>query len=40
MPPENRELSYLWDMREVAREIVGFMRDVKFATFERNKALR
>ena len=40
MPPESRELSYLWDMREAAREITGFMRDVKFATFEQNKALR
>ena len=40
MPPESRELSYLWDMREAAREIVGFMRDIKFATFEQNKTLR
>lgn len=32
--------SYLWDMREAAREIAGFMRGVKFHEFERNKMLR
>ena len=37
MPPEGRELSYLWDMRQAAREIVEFMQGVKFAEFEKNK---
>ncbi len=40
MPPERRELSYLWDMRQAAREIVEMMRSVKFSEFERNKILR
>jgi len=37
---EDRELSYLWDMRDAAREVVTFMKDVKFAEFEKNKLLR
>ena len=37
MRPEDRELSYLWDMREAAREIVIFMKDVKFADFEKKQ---
>jgi len=40
MPPEGRELSYLWDMRQAAREIVEFMQGVKFAEFEKNKVVR
>lgn len=40
MPPRSREMSYLWDMREAAREITDFMRNVKFAHFEKNKTLR
>ena len=40
MPSEDRELSYLWDMREAAREIVSFTQGVKFADFEKNKILR
>lgn len=40
MPPKDREQSYLWDMREAAREIISFMKDVKFAQFENNKLLR
>ncbi len=40
MPPEDQELSYLWDMREAAKEVTAFMKDVKFAKFEKNKALR
>ena len=40
MPPEERELSYLWDMREAASEIVSFTQGVKFADFEKNKILR
>lgn len=41
MPPEEgRELSYLWDMREAAQEIVGMLKGVKFSQFEKNKVLR
>ena len=40
MPLEDRELSYLWDMRQAAQEVFEFMKDVKFAEFEKNKALR
>jgi uncharacterized protein with HEPN domain len=39
-PLEERDASYLWDMREAAREIVGFIQGVRFAEFEKNKALR
>src|SRR5208283_2678913 len=37
---KDREQSYLWDMREAAQEIISFMKDVKFAQFEKNKLLR
>ena len=40
MPPEDQELTYLWDMREAAQEVVAFMKDVRFAEFEKNKLLR
>jgi uncharacterized protein with HEPN domain len=40
MPHNQRELSYLWDMKEAANEIVQFMRGVKFAKFEGSKVLR
>jgi uncharacterized protein with HEPN domain len=40
MPHDEQARSYLWDIREAAREIVGFMRDVKFHEFEKNKMLR
>jgi uncharacterized protein with HEPN domain len=40
MPPKEQEQSYLWDMQEAAREIITFMKDVKFAQFEQNKLLR
>ena len=40
MPLEERELAYLWDMREAAQEIVAFMQGVNFAELEKNKILR
>lgn len=40
MPFSKNELSYLWDMKEAAREINTFMRGVKFAEFEKKKVLR
>ena len=30
----------LWDIREAAREIAGFVHSVKFQEFEKNKVLR
>ena len=40
MPLDERELSYLWDMQDAAKEINSFMRGVKFAKFEKTKVLR
>jgi len=40
MPLDKRELSYLWDMQNAAREISEFMGGVKFHKFEKDKVLR
>lgn len=40
MPHDRQEQSYLWDMREAARDVIGFLRGVKFHEFEKNKTLR
>jgi uncharacterized protein with HEPN domain len=40
MPPDKRELSYLWDMQNAAKEINEFMHGVKFAKFEHDKMMR
>jgi len=40
MPLDKRELSYLWDMQNAAKEINEFMHGVKFAKFEKDKVLR
>lgn len=40
MPLDEQAQSYLWDIREAAREINGFVRSVKFHEFEKNKILR
>jgi uncharacterized protein with HEPN domain len=40
MPLDKRELSYLWDIQNAAKEINDFMSGVKFADFEKNKVLR
>jgi uncharacterized protein with HEPN domain len=40
MPLDKRELSYLWDMQNAAREISEFMHGVKFAKFEKDKMMR
>jgi uncharacterized protein with HEPN domain len=37
---EDRELSYLWDIREAGREITAMMKRVKFEKFEKSKVLR
>lgn len=40
MPLDKQARSYLWDIREAAREIEEFLRGVKFHEFEKNKVLR
>jgi uncharacterized protein with HEPN domain len=40
MRPEKRDLSYLWDMRQAAREIIAFMHGIPYAVFEEDKKLR
>jgi len=40
MPSDEQTKAYLWDIREAAREINGFMHGVKFHQFENNKMLR
>ena len=40
MPLDKRELSYLWDMQNAAKEINEFMRGVKFHKFENDKMMR
>jgi hypothetical protein len=39
MPLDKRELAYLWDMQNAARELGDIMRGVRFAEFERDKKL-
>ena len=40
MPLDKQARSYLWDIREAARETEEFLRGVKFHEFEKNKVLR
>ncbi len=40
MPLDKRELAYLWDMQNAAKELGDIMRGVKFAEFEKDKKLR
>ena len=40
MLPDEQARAYLWDIREAAREIHGFMHEIKFREFENNKILR
>ncbi len=40
MLPDEKTKGYLWDIRNAAREIDGFMRGVKFHQFEKNKMMR
>ena len=40
MRPEEQNLAYLWDMREAAREIVAFVKGVKYAGFIQNRMMR
>ncbi len=40
MPPEERDLALLWDMREAARDITEFVQGMTFFHFNSNKMLR
>ena len=40
MSLEERDLAYLWDMRETAREVLSFLEGVAFTDFQSNKVLR
>src|SRR5215211_7688699 len=40
MPLDEQAKSYLWDIREAAREINEFVNGVKLHQFEKNKILR
>jgi uncharacterized protein with HEPN domain len=40
MQPEDRNLAYLWDMREAAREISGFVKGLKYTEFIENLVVR
>jgi uncharacterized protein with HEPN domain len=39
MRPEDRDLAYIWDMREAANEIIEFAGNVTFQDFSGNKML-
>ena len=40
MRPEDRDLAYLWDMREAAREVAEFVRGVTFEQYRSRKMVR
>jgi len=40
MKPEDRDLAYLWDMREAASDVMEFIEDVTYARFCTDKMLR
>jgi uncharacterized protein with HEPN domain len=40
MPLDEQARSYLWDIREAAREIDEFLSGIKFHDFEKNRVLR
>ena len=40
MQSDNRDLAFLWDMREAALDILEFIKDVDFSEFASNKQLR
>lgn len=40
MPPENRDLSYLWDMRKYALEIIEITKGIPHTKFVDNKTIR
>jgi uncharacterized protein with HEPN domain len=40
MRPKERDLAYLWDMREEARQIAAFVKGVPYAKFVSNNMIR
>ncbi len=40
MRPEDRDVAYLWDMREAAQEVLEFIRGVNYSRFASDKILR
>jgi len=40
MQPEDKDIALLWDMRQAAKEVLEFMKDVPFARFTTEKVLR
>jgi uncharacterized protein with HEPN domain len=40
MPPDERDMSYLWDMRKYALEIVEIIQDVPHSKFVADRTLR
>ena len=40
MRPEEHDLAYLWDMREAARDIITFVKGIKYARFIQNRMIR
>ena len=40
MPPEDHDLTYLWDMRKAALEVMEFMKGVPYTKFTENKMVR
>jgi uncharacterized protein with HEPN domain len=40
MRPEDRDLAYLWDMREAAREVAEFVRGSDAVRFQSDKMMR
>jgi len=40
MPPDDRNMSYLWDMRKYALEITEIMKGVHHVKFVENKTIR
>ena len=40
MQPERRDLAYLWDMREAARDVLEFTKEITYEHFCRDKLTR
>jgi len=40
MRPEEKNLAYIWDMREAAREVASFVQGVSYTQFVGNKMIR
>ncbi len=40
MRPKEQDLAYLWDMREAVKEIVAFVKGVRYAEFIQKRMIR